>query len=143
MPLMPARLPGSVQRLMRQLLTHTYSRTVIASTPVLDDEDDPTYDDWGNPITTDTAIVTTLPCLYQSQRRLRTDENGSVLVDVSTLTVAHDDPLAVGDLVTSVTDRAGTALVASATVESFDPNAEAGASVMKVAVLAGLQTVKG
>jgi hypothetical protein len=144
MPILSARLPAAVRAAMRPLMTqHTYTRTVVAATPVLDDEDDPTYDDWGNPITTDGTPTTGLPCLYQSVRRLRTTEAGSVLVDVSTLTVPYDDPVAVGDRVTNVTDRDGTVLVAAASVESFDPNAEAGASVMKVCVLAGLSTVKG
>lgn len=136
MPLLSARLPAMVRAAMRPLLTHTYSRVVVTPSE--------TADTWGNPDVTDSDETTTtgLPCLYLSTRRLRTTEAGSMMVDVSTLTVPHDDPIAVGDRVTNVLDRDGTVLVAAATVESFDPNAEAGASVLKVCVLAGLKTVK-
>lgn len=136
MPLISARLPASVRAAIRPLLTHTYSRVVITPSETLDA--------WDNPLESAASETATtgLPCVYLASRRLRTTEAGSMMVDVSTLTVPHDDPIAVGDRVEDVTDRDGTVLVAAATVDSLDPTAEAGASVMKVLVLSGLRTVK-
>lgn len=136
------RLARAVRRALRPLLAHTYSRVRVGTTPTLDD-DVQTTDDWGNPQVTNSTATTGLPCLYQATRRLRTDDGGSVVVDTPTLTVPHDDPLAVGDYVQSVADKDGTVLVAYAVVESFDPAAEAGASVLKVAVLRSAASLEG
>lgn len=135
---MPAGLPRSLTRsvraALRPLLTHRYTRTEVG-VPVLGMDNQPKYDDWGNPVTQDGTPTSGLPCLYQSSRRLVVRDEGTVLLDVPTLTVYHDDPLAVGMKVTNVLDRDGTVLVAAAVVESFDPAAEAGASALKIAVL--------
>lgn len=139
MPLISARLPGIVRAAMRPLLTHTYSRTGPPE-PILD-EGEPVLDAWGNPTYTDGATVTGLPCVYLSSRRLVTREQGSVVVDVPTLTVYHDDTLAVGDIVSNITDRDGRVLVVSAVVDTFDPAAEAGASVLKIATLTSVVAV--
>lgn len=136
------RLARAVRRAMRPLLTHRYSRVVAGSTPVLDD-DVQVEDAWGNPQATNAAPVSGVPCLYQATRRLRTDNGGSVIVDTPTLTVYHDDALAVGDYVQNVTDRDGTVLLTSAVVESFDPAAEAGAMVLKIAVLRSAASLEG
>jgi len=136
------RLARAVRRALRPLLAHTYSRVRVGTTPTLDD-DVQTTDDWGNPQATNATAVTGLPCLYLASRRLRTDGGGSVVVDTPTLTVPHDDPLAVGDFVQNVADKDGTVLVAYAVVESIDPAAEAGASVLKVAVLRSAASLEG
>ena len=136
------RLTRAVRRAMRPLLGHTYSRVRVGTTPTTVD-DVQTEDAWGNPQATNATTVTGLPCLYLSSRRLRTDDGGSVVVDTPTLTVPHDDPLAVGDFVQAVTDKDGAVLVAYAVVESFDPAAEAGASVLKVAVLRSAASLEG
>lgn len=123
-----ASLHRSVRAALRPLLVNRYSRTSqIPVTPATDDA-------WGNAVVEDGPTTSGLPCLYQSQRRMVVREEGTVLLDVPTLTVYDDDALAVGDRVT-VTTRGGTVLVTSAVVESFDPSAESGESVLKVAVL--------
>lgn len=137
------RLARAVRRAMRPLLAHTYSRVRVGTTPTLDEELDQTEDAWGSPQATNATAVTGLPCLYLASRRLRTDDGGSVVVDTPTLTVPHDDPLAVGDYVQNVADKDGTVLVAYAVVESFDPAAEAGSSVLKVAVLRSAASLEG
>ena len=136
------RLTRAVRRAMRPLLAHTYSRVRVGVTATLVD-DVQTQDTWGNPQAANATVATGLPCLYQASRRLRTDDGGSVIVDTPTLTVPHDDPLAVGDYVQAVTDKDGTVLVAYAVVESVDPAAEAGASVLKVAVLRSAASLEG
>ena len=136
------RLTRAVRRALRPLLGHTYSRVRVGTTPTTVD-DVQTEDAWGNPQATNATAVTGLPCLYQATRRLRTDDGGSVVVDTPTLTVPHDDSLAVGDYVQNVADKDGTVLVAYAVVESFDPAAEAGASVLKVAVLRSAASLEG
>lgn len=133
MPLISARLPAAVRAALRPLLTHTYSRTG----PPVEGADDA----WGNPTTTDGTTVTGLPCVYLSSRRLLNTEAGNMVLDVPTLYVLHDDTLAVGDLVTNITDREGTVLVASAVVDTFDPAAEAGASTVKIATLKSVVVV--
>lgn len=137
------RLSRTVRRALRPLLTHTYARVRVGTTPTLDDADEQTEDAWGNPQATNATSVTGLPCLYQSSRRLRTDDGGSVVVDTPTLTVPHDDTLTVGDYVQNVTDRDGTGLVAYAVVDSIDPAAEAGASALKIAVLRSAASLEG
>lgn len=129
---MPAGIPASLARqaraALRPLLTHAYSRYTPAATP-----------EWGAAAGADGATTSGLPCLYQSSRRLVARDEGAVVLDVPTLTVYHDDALAVGDRVVSVTDNEGRVLVASAVVSAFDPAAEAGASVFKVAVLGAVE----
>jgi len=127
---------------MRPLLAHRYSRVTVGATATIVD-DAQTEDAWGNPNATDATIVTGLPCMYLTARRLRTDDNGSVVVDTPTLTVYHDDSLSVGDYVQNVTDTDGTVLLAYAAVESIDPAAEAGASVVKVCVLRAATSMEG
>jgi hypothetical protein len=131
----PASLARSARAALRPLLTHTYSRYTPESVAVLDDEDAAVLDDYGEPTFTDGPTTSGLPCAYLASRRLVQRDEGAVVLDVPTLAVYHDDALAVGDRVLDVTDNEGTVLVASATVEAFDPAAEAGASVLKVAVL--------
>lgn len=133
---LPASLTRSVRNALRPLLTHTYSR-YTPEVPVTPSQTDA----WGNPVTADGATTSELPCAYQSSRRLVVRDQGTVLLDVPTLTVYHDDALAVGDRIVSVTDRDGTVLVASAVVSSFDPAAEAGASAFKIAVLGAAEAV--
>lgn len=130
MRVISAHLARQARRALRPLLQHRYSR-YSPNVPVVPAADDAE----GNPVVENSATTSDLPCLYQSSRRLLIRSEGPILVDVPTLTVYHDDDLAVGDRIVSVTDREGTILVSSASVESFDPAAEAGASVLKIGVL--------
>jgi hypothetical protein len=138
---MSRSLTRSVRAALRPLLVHRYARTTPNSVPVLDDDtSEPVLDDWGEPVLEDGPTTSGLPCLYQSSKRLVVRDEGTVLLDVPTLTVYHDDPLAVGDRVT-VQTRGGTVLVAAAVVDSFDPSAESGESALKVATLTSAEAV--
>lgn len=128
-------LSRSVRAALRPLLVNRYARTT-PDVPVVPAQNDA----WGNPVVGDGPTTSNLPCLYQSSKRLVVRDEGTVLLDVPTLTVYDDDPLAVGDRVV-VTTRGGTVLVASAIVDSFDPSAESGESVLKVAVLTSVVAV--
>jgi hypothetical protein len=124
-----ASLSRSVRNALRPLLVNRYAR-YSPNVPVVPAENDA----WGNPVIGDGPTTSGLPCLYMSQRRQVVRDQGTVLLDVPTLTVYDDDALAVGDRVT-VTTKGGTVLATDAVVESFDPSAESGESVLKVAVL--------
>lgn len=143
--LMPIGMPASLARMARSalepLLQHRYSRYTPASVPVVDGDDEPVLDAYGEATYTDGPTTSGLACLYQSSRRLVVRDEGTVQLDVPTLTVKHSDGLAVGDRVLNVTDNEGTVLLASATVEAFDPAAEAGASVFKIAILRAAEGV--
>lgn len=127
MPLLPAGLARQVRAALEPLMTATYTRT-----PLTDGTQDAHYNE--------TAVLGTpvsgQPCAYLMQGTLVVDEAGRRTVSTPTLYVFHTDPLAVGDLVSAVTDREGTVLLAGPLeVETIDPAGEAGASTLKIATL--------
>lgn len=124
---LPASLSRTVRNALRPLLNNLYTRTPVTSGAV-----DAHYDETPVPGTP----VTGLPCAYLATNRLLVDEAGRRTVSVPTLYVYDDDPLAVGDLVSDISDRNGTVTLAGPmAVETIDPAIESGASVMKIATL--------
>lgn len=127
MPGLPVSLARQVRAALRPLMTNTYTRT-----PMVAGVQDVHFSETSVP----GDPVPGQPCAYLMQDRLVVDEGGRRTVSTPTLYVYDTDPLAVGDLVSAITDREGTVLRAGPlVVETIDPAAEAGASTMKIARL--------
>lgn len=95
-----------------------------------DGENDVTYSD-GTP-------VTGVACKYRAEDRVTIDETGQTLVSVPTLTVAHDQSVAVGATVSNVQDSDGAVLFAGpARVEYIVAAAGLGPTLKKRLVLRG------
>lgn len=126
---MRASNSGLLKRMAVRMLVHTYTRTPLV---------DGTEGDDGHTPLVPGAPVMGVPCLYQTVERAVRDAGGVTIVDVPTLYVLPDDPLVVGNEVSNILDTAGTVLLAGPlVVETINPYAEAGASVMKAAKLRG------
>ena len=127
MPGIPASLARQVRAALSPLLQHTYTRTPVVAG---------TQDQHYNETSTEGTPVTGQACVYLVTDRLVVDEGGRRTVSTPTLYVLHTDPLAVGDLVSAITDREGTVLLAGPlAVETIDVAAEAGASTLRIATL--------
>jgi hypothetical protein len=127
-----------LRRVANRFLKHTY--TLTTTEPVLDEDEQPTFDDNGNQIYENSDPVTDKPCLFLWEEVLTTDERGSNIARTPTLYVMHDDTILEGDNVSSVEDEDGTILISSATVQTINPTAEAGGAVLKVCRLVGAVT---
>lgn len=136
-----SRMSIYLRRAAKRFLTHTYTWVDNDTVPVLDEEDNPTYNEWDQPIVEDATPVTDKRCLFLFEDVVSDQGNGPVTTKVPTLYVLHDDPVSVDDVVTNVQSRDGTVLLESARVESIDSTAEAGDAVMKVLRLSGAVTV--
>lgn len=125
-------LARKVARTLDRQLVHTYSRSTVTG----GDEDA-----WGDEQATASAATSGLRCLYGAETRILNDQSirdeyGSRIVKVPTLFVPPTDPLAVGDVVTSILDAGGATVAAGPfIVESINPNAELGLSVLKSCAL--------
>lgn len=127
MPGLPASLARQVRNALRPLMSVSYTRTPIVAG---------VQDAHFNETSVAGTPVTGQPCAYLVQDRLVVDEGGRRTVSTPMLYVYDTDPLAVGDLVSDITDREGTVLQAGPlVVETIDPAAEVGASTMKIARL--------
>lgn len=125
--LISAGTTAQLRRTFDSLLAHTYTRTPVTVT------DGP----YGSETTTG-APVTGQPCRYRPTDRLRLADGARVTVSVPTLTVPHDDPIAVGDLVSDVRDSEGVVLLAGPlAVETIEASAGLGPVLQKRAVLRG------
>jgi hypothetical protein len=130
----PAQI-ALLQRVAVRAMTMTYTRTPVTAG---------TVNTWNEQTSVPGTPVSGLPCLYSAEDQLISDAEGTRTVSVPTLYVPPDDPLAVGDLVSAVSDRNGAVLLAGPlTVETINPNAEAGASVLQTARLRGSDVRKG
>lgn len=119
---------AGIRTALSVFLTHTYTRTPVSESA----------DDVYGPGRTEGAAVTGQPCKYRAEDRLRLADGDRVTVSVPTLTVAHDDPLDVGDLVSNVQDSTGAVLlVGPLTVETMVASAGLGPTLKKRAVLRG------
>lgn len=126
--LISAGTTAQLRRTFDSLLAHTYSRTPVTSAG----------DDGYGATTTPGTTVTGQTCRYRPADRLRLDNGDRVTVSVPTLTVPHDDPISVGDLVSDVRDSDGVVLLAGPlAVESVEASAGLGPTLQKRAVLRG------
>lgn len=81
--------------------------------------------------------VTGLPCRYRAEETLRTDEGGRTTIYRPNLSIPHDSPLAVGDLVSAIKTSDGVVLLAGPlTVERIEPIAAFGPTLAQRAYLA-------
>lgn len=111
----------------RVMLTHTYTRTPVTAGA---------EDSEGNAARTLGTPVTGLACRYRAEEVLRTDGGGRVTIYRPSLALPHDSPLAVGDLVSTITNSDGTVLLAGPlAVESVTSNAAFGPTLSRRAYL--------
>lgn len=117
------------RELGRVAFIHTFTRTPVTAGPV-DAEYNAT-----KVLGTSTAGLT---CRYRATETLRTDTGGRTTIDRPNLSLPHDSPLAVGDLVTSITTSDGVVLEAGPlTVESVTADAAFGPTLTRRAYLGG------
>jgi hypothetical protein len=99
-PLISAAAIAAPRRALLKLLVHAYDRVSVTTTETDGDE---------MPVLGVSTVGVT--CRYEAAgQTLRTAE-GLVLVSGPQLTVAHDDPLAIGDLVVNVRNSADAVLL--------------------------------
>ena len=80
--------------------------------------------------------VTGVACKYRAEDRVRVEETGQTLVSVPTITLAHDQAIAVGSRVSNVQNSEGVVLfVGPAVVDYIVPSAGLGPTLKKKAVL--------
>lgn len=101
--LISAAEAAGVRTALSAFLTHTLTRT-----PVTAGADDA----HGNDTSTLGTPVTGLACKFRVQNRVVRDETGITIVSTPTLKVAHDSPLATGDLVSNIQNSDGVVLIA-------------------------------
>lgn len=101
------RLAAFARRTMASTLPHEYSLVVKRL-----DEDEP-ENPYGQPNYADQdAPPEAYRCLYAEKEMMIENERGRVAVNVPTMEIDYDDPLAVGDFVQEIVDRAGNVLAA-------------------------------
>lgn len=127
-----------LRRVVDKFLKHTYTLTTV--TPVLDGDEQPTYDEYGNQIYEDSDPETDKDCIFLWEEVFSADDRGSNVLRTPTLYVRYDDTISEGDKVTDVTDEDGNVLISTATVHTVNPTAEAGGAVLKVCRLSGART---
>lgn len=128
-------MPGAEfaqQRIQERFLVHRYTR-VTRGQPTAAPAD---RDSWGQPVPSTVATdpdagavprIPDLPCLYLAAGTYTLGPNGPIQTDVPTLVVPWDDPLAVGDRVEHIIDKASNyEYQAYAQVESTVPVSHAG-----------------
>lgn len=125
---------------MNLFLKHSYTWLDDDTIPVLDEDDNPTYDSNGIPITTDPAQISEKPCLFLWEDIPTETPQGTITQHSPTLYVPHDDPITEGDLVIEIIDAELVVILSSARVLSIDTTAETGSPVMKVCRLSGART---
>lgn len=129
---MPTALARKVARTLARQLTHTYTRSTVASGAA---------DPHGNESSEVGTVTSGVPCLYGTQASYvqdgyGQDATGARTIRTPALFVLPSDTLAVGDVVTNILDASGALLLAGPfTVEAVALNAELGLSVLKVATL--------
>lgn len=110
-------------------LSHTC--TIAARvTGAVDGENNATYT-WPTP-------VNNVPCKYRAVDRVRRDDLGAVIVNVPTITVAHDFVINPGDRVSNIVASDGAVLQAGPLfVDYVQPSAGLGPVLKKRVVLRG------
>lgn len=124
----PAEAVG-IRAALAVFLVHTYERQAASLSS--------TDDGYGGTVGAGDP-VTGLPCRYRPTDRLRLSDGERMTVSTPVLTVPHDDPIGVGDLVSNVRDADGVLLLAGPlAVETIEPAAGLGPTLKKRAVLRG------
>lgn len=128
-----------LRRSANRFLKHRYTWIDDDSIPVLDIDDQPTYDSNGVPITTDATPISEKRCLFLYETITNNENN--ILMQVPTLYVPYDDPVAERDLIRNVVTQSGVTLLGGAMVETIDFTSDIGENAMKVLRLSGAKTV--
>lgn len=127
-----------LSRSANRFLKHSYTWVDDDSIPVLDDNDEPTYDSNGIPITIDAAPISDKKCLFLYEDIVNSDS--TITQHVPTLYVLNNDLIDVNDLVQDVISARNIPILKSARVESIDKTFDIGESVLKVLRLKGATT---
>lgn len=118
---------ASIRSALSVFLTHTATITPKTAGAA---------NDWGEDTATDGTPVTGVACKYKAEDRVVIDESGRTLVSVPTITLAHDQTIAVGSSVSNVQDSQGVVLLAGpARVDYIVASAGFGPTLKKRAVL--------
>lgn len=91
---------AAARRALATTLVHAYDRTPITATTVDGDE-----------VAQLGASVLGIACRYEANGQTARDASGRVTILGPSLTVLHDDPLAVGDLVSAIRNSDAALLV--------------------------------
>lgn len=134
------RLGVYLAQAIQPFLKHTYTYQSNDSVPVLDVEENQTYNTWDQPIMTDPAPVTGQRCLFLYDTIANQNIDGAVLNLIPTLYVESDSPVTENDIVLNVQDEDDNTILQSARVESIDKTFDVGLSVIKVLRLSGAVT---
>lgn len=117
-----------------RLLNHRYTRT--ATSPG-------TEDAWFMAHPMSGTVTTGQPCIYSPVETMRSETGGRVTVDRPNLRVPPTDPIAVGDLVSAITDQEGNALeTATFKVDSIRVSSAFGPTLQKRAYLSAAQVAE-
>ena len=135
-----SRMAKFLRRAARKFLKHSYTWISNDSIPTLDVDNNYTYDDNGNLITTDALPIEDKPCLFLFEE-VAVAGSGNIISKTPTLYVFDDDPVSINDTVTNICASDGTVLIESARVETIDRTADSGSPVLKVLRLSGAKTV--
>lgn len=133
------RKSNYLRRIVNRFLKHTY--TLTTQIPVLDGDENETFDDNGNQIFEDDEPVTGKPCLFLWEEVTSIDERGGSILRTPTLYVPYDDDIVEGDKITDLEDEDNNTLLTQAVVQTINPTAEAGGQVLKVCRLTGAITI--
>jgi len=142
---MSATTPGlsaAIRHMFGWALVHTYTRVPTVAVLEIDDVT-PRYDDWGQALVEPGPPVPGNPCLLVFQEQTVTDQNGTLVVHRPLVRVLSSDPLAPGDVVEQIRDRAGTLLLARAAVLRVRPAPNWGESITRTAELELAESIAG
>lgn len=92
---------AAARRALAKTLVHVYDRTPMTTTNLDGDE-----------IRVPGTATVGLACRYEAQGATVRDPSGTVTVSAPSLTVMHDDVLALGDLVTAIRNSTAELLLA-------------------------------
>lgn len=128
MPIISAGTTAQLRRVFDGLLAHSYTLTPVTASA----------DDGYGGDTTEGAPVTGKTCRYRATDRLRLENGDRITVSTPVLTVPHDDPIKVGDMVSDVKDSDGVLLLAGPiAVETIEASAGLGPTLQRRAILRG------
>lgn len=126
MPLISDAEAASIRQALAIVLVHLYDRTPITTTQIDGDE-----------VSVAGATTIGVACRYEAQGTVRRDATGLVVVSGPSLTVAHDDPLTIGDQVANIRSASGVLLAGSLTVDRRLDDDPLGLTLQKTYLLHG------
>lgn len=129
-------------RSLKILLNHTYTWQAVGTIPVLNEDNEPTLNEWQQPVTQDAYPIPGNPCLYYLWTDNNVNDNeGELLTGTPALYVPPEDQANIGDYVFDVITQNGTIIFTAGIVRTIDPVAMFGNNICKILRLTGTTTV--